>query len=113
MIDIDQMTPRELCAGLMRGDRADMKLGYSYESAALVAAERNILSEDATRRLLRYAFGFAEGMVHSMNLSDPHNPPGPDPKPSLSNDVDYLQGRADGMAENGFMIYPSNIKEWS
>jgi hypothetical protein len=110
MIDINKMTPREFCAGLMRGDRTDMKAGYSYQSAALVAAERNNLDEDDVRKLLRYALGFAEGMVHAMHRSDPSNPPGPDPMAALSDDADYVDGRRDGLTEEGFLLYPASIR---
>jgi hypothetical protein len=91
-VDIDSMTPRELCA--------------------LVAAERNSLSEEATRRLFRYAFGFAEGLVHAMHNSDPNNSEGPEACRSLADDQDYVDGRLDGITENGFMLYPSNIEGW-
>jgi hypothetical protein len=109
MIDIDSMTPRELAAGLMRGDREDFKLGYSPRSAALAAAQRNELSEDDARKLLDWALGFHDGMHDAMHTSDP-NVEGAPQRESFRENSDYLEGRGAGFRENGFRLYPTAVE---
>lgn len=103
---LEEMTARELCAGLMRGDRVDMKLGYSYEAAALTAAEHKDLTEPAVKRLLNYALGFGEGMAHALHRADSDTAEGPPVRSGFADDRDYVAGRRDGEAEEGFLLYP-------
>lgn len=106
MQDLDSMSPIDLCCGLMRGDRSDMRLGYSPAAAALAAAERNKLDEAHTRALLDYALGFSDGMHDSMHNADPTVPYGPERR-SLADNEQYLTGRIAGRLEDGFMLYPT------
>jgi len=62
-MDLNKMTPRQLTAGLMRGDALEMKMGYSPEAAAGAAARRFEMSEQEHAELLAYAQGFADGLV--------------------------------------------------
>lgn len=112
MMDLDAMSPIDLCCGLMRGDRADMKMGYSPAAAALAAAERNGLDETRTRALLDYALGFSDGMHDSMHRADPTVPYGPERR-SLAANEQYLTGRIAGRLENGFMLYPTGPEKLS
>ncbi len=61
MKDIAQMTARELIVGLMRGDKATFKQGYSAEAATLVAIEYNNIQKHSPLhdRLLAFAEGYA------------------------------------------------------
>lgn len=108
MKSLDEMTPRELCAGLMRGDRVDMRLGYSAKSAAITAAERNRLDKLATARLVDYAVGFADGMQVAIGESDPSVSVY---VPTQDHGDDYRDGRRDGEGEEGFTLYPSGLNE--
>jgi transcriptional accessory protein Tex/SPT6 len=68
-MDLDQMTPRQIVAGLMRGDADSKKLGYTPENA--VQAVVNLKGLDpagASGDLLAYAEGFVDGLVE-----DPEN----------------------------------------
>ena len=64
-MDLNKMTPRQLTAGLMRGNRIEMKMGYSPEAAASAAARRAGWDNDSPefKELLAYAQGFADGLV--------------------------------------------------
>lgn len=103
--DIDKMTPRELSAGLMRGNRIDMQTGYSPRSAALTAAERNNLSEQRARELLDWSLGFHDGLYDAMHRDDPGVEDVPK-RPSLASNEMYLQGRINGRSESGLYLYP-------
>lgn len=75
--DIDAMTLRERTAGLMRGSREQLQLGYSDRNAAYaalryergfgedVAIDDPVLIED----LFPYADGFADGMADALERS--------------------------------------------
>jgi hypothetical protein len=106
MIDIDEMTPHELTAGLMRGDRTDMRLGYSAKAAALTTAERKQLSPEQYQKLLEWAQGFHDGMYDAIAHSDPEVERGPY-RPAMADSTNYMEGRVMGRAENGFFLYPS------
>lgn len=104
----NEMTPRELCGGLMRGDRVDMKRGYGPESAALVAAERNKLDEDEFRTLLAWALGFADGMQEAIHRSDPATPPPASLKTgNPATATAYREGLASGRTEDGLRLFPT------
>lgn len=105
-VDIDSMTPREMTAGLMRGDRVDMKRGYSAESAALVAADFKGLSVDEKDRLLAFAYGFADGIAESIERTDPvvqYERYGA----GIGYDTEYLDGLTLGRSEAGMLLYPT------
>jgi hypothetical protein len=106
MTDIDAMTPHELTAGLMRGDRTDMRLGYDPKSAALAAIERKKLSPEQARKLIEWAQGFHDGMYDAMAHSEREVQRGPY-RPEMADSTNYMEGRVLGRAENGFFLYPS------
>jgi hypothetical protein len=107
MTDIDAMTALDLCVGLMRGDRNDMRLGYSPASAALAAAQRKGLDDAHTRALLDYALGFSDGMHDAMHRGDPTTPHGPQ-RASMASNEQYLTGRIAGRLEDGPHLYPTS-----
>lgn len=61
MKDIADMTARELVVGLMRGDKASFKQGYSAEAAVLVAIKYNNIAKHSPLhdRLQAFAEGYA------------------------------------------------------
>lgn len=61
-MDLDRMTPREVVAGLMRGNREEQKLGYSAEAAVAMAATVKDLDHNVLVELVAYAEGFADGL---------------------------------------------------
>jgi len=70
-MDFEQMTPREIVAGLMRGNREEQKLGYSAGSAVITAVRLKHLDDDDAADLLNYAEGFAAGLVESTERTMP------------------------------------------
>lgn len=109
MIDLDAMTARELTAGLMRGDRLDMKLGYSALSAAHAAAATKHITvpSDAWDGLLSWAEGFQDGMADAIEQYDPqvrYRRTGLD---GAKDAAAYTTGRAQGRREAGPTLYPS------
>jgi hypothetical protein len=104
-MDLDKMTATELCAGLMRGDRVDMKRGYSAESAALTAAERKDLGEDDTHRLLAFAHGFRDGMAQAMHSGDPAVPIVRTKQ--IRHPADWQSGYDLGQSEDPLTLYPA------
>jgi hypothetical protein len=63
--DLDKLSPREMVAGLMRGNRDELRLGYTWLAAAQVTADRKGLDNDQRAQLRAYGEGFAEGMNHA------------------------------------------------
>lgn len=66
-IDIHNMTDRELVAGLMRGDKDSMKLGYVARSAVLTVESLRYANNPEgwdliERDLQAFAEGFAQGI---------------------------------------------------
>jgi hypothetical protein len=70
---ITDMTPRQLIVGLMRGDRASLKAGYSAKAATLTAIEINNIAKDSPShlKLLAFAEGFAYGMHEDNSVNNP------------------------------------------
>jgi hypothetical protein len=73
---IDDMTLRDRTAGLMRGNRQQMQLGYSARNAAYAALRYDFSGEDPgfddprlTEDLFPYAEGFADGMADVLERS--------------------------------------------
>lgn len=94
---LDSLTARELIAGLMRGNRAELKLGYSPANAEL--AVRDLRPDENVDELRGYSQGFQDGMlsVESMVVdSDP---------PNVENEA-YRAGYADGLREDDRITYP-------
>lgn len=69
-MDINKLTPRQLVAGLMRGNADEFKMGYSPEAATHAVAGRFNLSPLEFNKLLSYAEGFADGLVEDGSNSN-------------------------------------------
>lgn len=104
--DTSRMSPHELTAGLMRGSRVDMQLGYGPYAAAMAAAQRNDLSDEKCRALFDWALGFHDGIHDAMHRDDPNVEKGPE-RPGMAESESYMRGRIDGRSESGFHLYPS------
>ena len=104
MQDLDAMNPRELTAGLMRGNRADMQLGYGPYSAAMAAANRHDLDDPHVRELFDWALGYHDGMHDAVHNDDRYVEKGPE-RPGMAVNETYLKGRIEGRSENGFTLY--------
>lgn len=76
--------PFELVRGLMHGDRATLKLGYTAASAALAATSLHHLSAEAQAHVTAHAHGYAAGL---------RDEPAPDPTNAHS-----VAGHAHGLA---------------
>lgn len=59
-----QEAARELGTGLMRGNRDELKLGYSYENASLSAIHAFALPKLDATELRCYLLGYACGLLH-------------------------------------------------
>lgn len=95
---LETMTDRELIAGLMRGNRAELKLGYSPANAELAVRD---LRPDASEDELRgYSQGFSDGMRRTESMVVPADPP------NVENEA-YRDGYADGLREDEGASYPS------
>lgn len=73
--NIHEMEPRELIRGLMRGNRAEFKVGY--EARAAVIAVKNLKPDADEAELEAYAAGFAAGMREPNMLTLPAAADGP------------------------------------
>ena len=104
--DLDSMTPHELTAGLMRGNRVDMQLGYGPYAAAMTAADRHKLSDASVRSLFDWALGFHDGIHDAMHRDDDDVEEGPK-RPGMAENETYLTGRVEGRSESGLYLYPS------
>lgn len=104
---LDDMTPHELTAGLMRGNRADMQLGYGPYAAAMAAADRHKLSDANIRPLFDWALGFHDGLHDAMRRDDVEVEEGPK-RLGMAESESYLRGRIDGRSESGLNLYPSS-----
>lgn len=98
---IETMTTREFVAGLMRGDRATLKSGYTAESAAIAVAETKGLDREHQiyDDLLAYANGFARGMSFALGAEYKDA--------SQWASQAFLDGVEDGMREDAERIQPS------
>jgi hypothetical protein len=85
----DEHAARELGRGLMRGKRDELKLGYSWENAALVAIDAYGLSEFDTAQLRLYLYGFALGLHEA-------HPNAIDKRGALRTGFEHGQGSAKG-----------------
>lgn len=63
LTDIRAMGPREIVRGLMRGDPAKFKAGYTAANAVIAAGELRDLSRRETEFLRAYAEGYAAGLA--------------------------------------------------
>lgn len=62
MSNLHEMTPRVLGRGLMRGDRAEEKLGYCAQDAVHAVCRLHDLNEAETAALEAYLDGFSARM---------------------------------------------------
>lgn len=100
MSTLRELPPRDLGRALMRGDRAELKLGYTAANATLAARRLHQLSESQSALLEAYLDGFSAGMCH---------------QPKSAKDVGlrgeragaYEKGVADGVAEPIMRTYPA------
>lgn len=100
MSALESLTARELIAGLMRGNRAELKLGYSPANAALAVRD---LRPDASEDELRgYSEGFSDGMRRMESMVSETDPP------TVENEA-YRAGFADGLREDERLSYPSSM----
>lgn len=77
-MNIEDMTDRELVAGLMRGDRPSMKQGYSARSAVLTVKSLRYPGIESAGKwmeaeptLQAFADGFALGMAEDREAIQP------------------------------------------
>lgn len=121
-VNIDDLTPRELAMSLMRGDRVDMKLGYSAEAAARVAARRAGWIEDHMTeiptptadenvdkfwRLLAFCQGWENGVADGIEASDPSTRFERRPRPEYFGFEEFDAGIIAGHDEAHFLLYPT------
>lgn len=95
---LEALTDRELVAGLMRGNRAELKLGYSPANAEL--AVRGLRPNASHEELRGYSQGFSDGMQRSQPMVVPADPP------DTENEA-YRDGYSDGLQEDERFTYPS------
>lgn len=97
-MNIEEMTDRELIRGLMRGNRRELKLGYSPANAEIAVMNRR---PTADRDELRgYSQGFSDGMQRAESIVIDADPP------NVENEA-YRDGYRDGLEEDEFFTYPS------
>lgn len=96
----------ELCRGLMRGHRPDLKCGYRYDNAAIAVTERMSLGRLDALEVEAYALGFARGMAN-------HPLPGPavqQVREVSTRLADALTaGMEDGAREHPELAYPAEV----
>lgn len=86
--------PRELGRGLMRGDAATFKVGYTWENALLVVGDRYLRLTDAESKALgEYLRGFGDGMKAEHD--------------NRHDDANYLAGWDDGAREDRSAMAPA------
>lgn len=98
MSDLRTMTPRELARGLMRGNRAELKLGYSPANAAL--AVQRIHPSWPNDEARGYTQGFYDGMTRDISMVSENDP-------AVTENNAYRDGYRDGMIE-GENTYPAS-----
>lgn len=106
MTDLDQMTPEEMCAGLMRGLRSELRLGYDWESATRATASYKGVEGEAREDLFSFAKGVADGFASAVERAFPERSFGRVGEPE-DRVVPYADGFALGKAEDGFRLYPA------
>lgn len=105
MSDLATMHPRELIRGLMRGNRAELKLGYSPANAVLAAvnprgSDGAIRDDVQFGELELYAQGYSDGMRrHDIMASQGDTP-------CAETDA-YCVGYVHGLLEPVERTYPS------
>ena len=119
---IDDMTLRDRTAGLMRGSRERMQLGYSDRNAAYAALRYDFSGEDPgfddprlVDDLFPYADGFADGMADVLERSVMRSEWLAQGETYVrhTDDVDYVRteayeaGRALGNTEHAPSLYPA------
>jgi hypothetical protein len=95
---VREMDPRELVRGLMRGNRAELKLGYSPANAVLAVKGLHPGVDDDEMR--GYSQGFSDGMLRRQPMVT-------DADPDVPENVAYRQGYAAGNEEPASLTYPS------
>lgn len=68
---IEDLTARQLVAGLMRGNAQTLQRGYGPEAAVHAAATRHNLTASEADKLLAYAEGFLDGFAEDGRRGNP------------------------------------------
>lgn len=99
-MNIDTLTPRELVAGLMRGYRPELRLGYSPANAALAAKRLHPgLDPDELRG---YSEGYSDGMQRSESMVLATDP-------DTVENCAYREGYIEGLSQDVDLTYPSQM----
>lgn len=100
--DVDRMDARELIRGLMRGNRPEMRLGYSPANAvaAVMRMRPGAALERREDELRGYSQGFSDGMRGCEMMVVPDDPA------NVENEA-YRAGYAEGTLEPRALTYPS------
>lgn len=101
MSNLRELPLRELGRGLMRGDRIDLKLGYTAANATIAARRLHQLSESEAALLEAYLDGFSAGMRR-----EPDEPEDVGLHGACA--TAYEEGVADGLAEPTQHTYPAH-----
>lgn len=91
-----ELTPYDLGRGLMRGDRAFHKAGYSAQAAFLAVKKYHALDDKSSKELFAYLVGFADGMNRNEPISQ--NEPN-----------EYYTGWERGLQEDAFKTLPVEV----
>jgi hypothetical protein len=94
---------RELGRGLMRGDRVELKLGYTAANATIAARDLHRLSESEVALLEAYLDGFSAGMRR-----EPDEPA--DVGLCGACAAAYEEGVIDGLREPTTRTYPAELE---
>jgi hypothetical protein len=123
--DLDALTTREMTAGMMRGNREKMQLGYSAGNAALAAAsykDKTLFGGDFDPNdpvlrddLIPYAEGFEDGMAEILERSVARSEWLAQDESYVrhTDDPDYIRteayedGLRDGQQEHAMSLYPA------
>jgi hypothetical protein len=101
MSNLRERPPREVGRGLMRGDRAEFKVGYTAANATIALRRLHQLSEAQAALLEAYLDGFSAGMRRKSESATDVGLRGESAEA-------YEQGVADGLAEPITRIYPGD-----
>jgi hypothetical protein len=105
----EQDAARELGRGLMRGDRASFKLGWSWENSALAAIDAYTLDDDDIAELRCYLLGYAVGLSAGGGDEMGERMLARLPQPEEFRAA-YTTGKHDGRQEQVGVTYPDVIE---
>lgn len=101
-MSIEDKHPREILRGLMRGNREELRLGYSPANAVM-AVTRLLPNADLDEDELRgYSQGFSDGVQRLESMASSGD--------TVSPETDaYCAGYLHGLAEPMYLTYPSRV----